>query len=75
MVTSNGIKSRKVEENKAKEHEKKASREAEEGEEENISMKSTVKLREIERGTKHLFTTAIFQVMGCSLLPLSSHIL
>ena len=32
---------------------KKASREAEEGEEEQISLKNTVKLREIELQTKH----------------------
>ena len=31
-----------------------SSREAEEGEDEKSSMKNTVKLREIERGTKHL---------------------
>ena len=42
---------------------KEYSREAEEGEEEKISMKINVKPREIERETKHLFTTVSFQVI------------
>ena len=42
---------------------KKASRDAEEGEEEKISMKSTIKLRVIELERKHLFTMVSFQVM------------
>ena len=42
---------------------KKTSREAEEGQNEKISMKNIVKLKEIERETKHLFTTVSFQVM------------
>ena len=37
--------------------------EAEEGGEEKITMKITIKLREIERETKHLFITVSFQVM------------
>ena len=37
-------------------------RKAEEGEEEKISKKINVKLREIERGKKHLLTTVSFQV-------------
>ena len=48
-MTINGIKSRKEQERRGDE----ASREAEEGEEEKNSMKNTVKLREIERETKH----------------------
>ena len=50
LVTSNGIKSRKEHEIQAK----KSSREAEEGEEEKISMKINVNLREIEQETEHL---------------------
>ena len=42
----------------------KALRESEDGEEEKFSMKNTVKLREIEGDTKHLFTTVSFQVFS-----------
>ena len=69
-MTSNGIKNRKVEEKekslrqeatKFEKFKRRKSREAEEGEEK-FSMKITVKVREIERETKHLFTTVSFQV-------------
>ena len=40
----------------------KSSKEAEEGEGENISKKINVKLRETDRETKRLFTTVSFQV-------------
>ena len=71
-MTSNGIKNRKVEEKqksmrqeatKFEKFKRRKSREAEEGEEK-FSMKITVKVRVIERETKHLpvFTTVSFQV-------------
>ena len=50
---------------------KKASKEDEEKEEEKIDMKNAVKLREIERGKKHLFTTVSFQVLFSFLIHAS----
>ena len=82
-MTSNGIKNRKVEEKqksmrqeatKFEKFKRRKSREAEEGEDK-FSMKITVKVREIERETKHLpvFTTVSFQVtfsfLICASLP------
>ena len=63
LVTSNGIKAGKRTREEAKKFEKCKQREADEGEEEKFSMKIIVKLREIERETKHLFTTVSYQIM------------
>ena len=72
-ISDDEIKSRKVEEKRKSmrqaatkfekfKRRKPRSREAKEGEEEKISMKIIVKLREIERETKHLCTMVSFQV-------------
>ena len=50
---------------------KKASKEDEEKEGEKIAMKNTVKLREIEREKKYLFTTVSFQVLFSFLIHAS----